>query len=67
MCEKIETDELSKCSCGAKVVILDDAMSLIIICQKCGKSTEEYLYGAISFMQVEIQIIKDWNKLVEAG
>lgn len=64
MSGKIETDELSKCSCGAKVVILDDAMSLIVACQKCGKSTEEYLYGAGSFMQVETQIIRDWNKLV---
>jgi len=57
-------DELSKCNCGARVIALDDGMSLIITCQKCDKSTEEYLYGAGSFLHVLAQITKDWNKLV---
>ena len=62
-----ETDEerLSKCTCGATVKMFDDAMCLMVTCKNCGKSTEENLFGASSYLAVYDQTIKEWNELVK--
>jgi len=58
---KFKDDNLSKCVCGFEPIVIDDAMSIKIECEKCSNCTEEYLYGANSYGHVYRSIINEWN------